>query len=68
MRLTTHLKANAKFFEEPVPKQQWKKWIEDNIVRGKIVGDKIFIDVEHFEITHIMKEPKEEIDKMEFLL
>ena len=45
-----HTKANKEFFEKGCAphKSVWAQWVRDEVVLGKIIGGKIYIDLNHF--------------------
>lgn len=54
--LVPHLAINKEFFaEKPPSKKDWLAWVEDGIVDGKVIGDKIWINRNHFAANSIFK-------------
>jgi len=57
MNLAPHTKANREFFEARFGprKEIWADWIERGLVKGKVVGDQVFVDLNWFAANDIMK-------------
>ncbi len=55
--LASYRKANKDFFEPRcAPKRsEWQKWVEDGLVKGKVIGDSVFIDLNWFAANDIIK-------------
>lgn len=70
MKLVTHRKANEQFFESgSAPrKSEWREWIVSNAVPGKIVGDKIYVDMHQFALRDVMTPPIQSVSAIELLM
>tara|TARA_R110000824_G_scaffold36247_2_gene112792 strand:- start:492 stop:713 length:222 start_codon:yes stop_codon:yes gene_type:complete len=70
MKLVTHRKANEQFFESgSAPrKSEWREWISSNTVPGKIVGDKIYVDMHQFALRDVMTPPIQSVSAIELLM
>lgn len=57
MSLAPHTKANREFFEPKCgpKKEQWCEWVQDGLVKGKIIGDKVYIDLNWFAVNDVIK-------------
>lgn len=57
MKLAPHTKANREFFEKgchPTP-AQWREWVREGLVPGKIIGSKIYVDLNRFAANDVME-------------
>ncbi len=69
MSLAPHTKANRKFFEKgcyPTP-AQWRDWVRDGLIHGKLIGDKIYIDLNWFAANDVMQPQQKRITGLDLL-
>tara|TARA_B110000503_G_C7057591_1_gene375181 strand:- start:506 stop:730 length:225 start_codon:yes stop_codon:yes gene_type:complete len=71
--LAPHTKANREFFEKGCSPQitDWRRWVLEGIVRGKVIDGKPYIDLQWFAINDIMDAPmysnNQRMSPLEFL-
>ena len=70
MKLSRHTTVNKEYFEakQGPSKAQWREWIEKEIVKGKIIGDAVFIDVHWFAANDVMTPVQISTSGMDLLL
>jgi len=56
MNLALHTRANREFFEHKcAPKKStWYEWVKCGLVKGKIIGEQIYIDLNWFAVNDII--------------
>lgn len=58
-KLVSYLRINREFFAETPPrKHDWRAWVEDGVVDGKVIGDKVYINRNHFAANSIFSRPE----------
>jgi len=56
--LVKHLEINREFFAIPPKPREWREWVQDGLVDGKLIGNKIFINRNLFAANSLFVDSK----------